>query len=150
MKKLMVAIGLLGFVMIVLLGAAVVYLLHEEPTLDVRLSAPDEVTVGEAFDLTLITRNLHQEAIVLDSVDIEETFLEGFEVVSVDPTPTEEQTIFWYRSWSFGHSVQPGETMEVTFRLNPLKPGHYVGDVDVCNANQDFTTVIPNIDVMAE
>jgi len=58
--------------------------------------------------------------------------------------------IFGQRSWSFGESVSPGETLSVTFTIRALKQGHYVGDMDVCNSNQDFSTVIPNIDVLAE
>ena len=98
----------------------------------------------------LRTRNLHEELVHLDSIDVDLAFLEGFEVVSVDPTPSDTMEIFVQRSWSFTNSVAPGEELVVTYRLKAVRPGHYVGDVDVCNPAQDFTTVVPNIDVVAE
>ena len=38
--------------------------------------------------------------------------------------------------------VQPGETRSVTFQLRPVAEGRYSGDVDVCNPNQDFQTLL--------
>ncbi len=141
-------IGLVGVAAVGLIGCLLI--LPEEPTLDVRLSAPETVAVGEEFDLVLRTRNLHEEPIRLDSIDVDLAFLEGFEVLSVDPTPSDTMDIFGQRSWSFTDSVPPGEGLDVTYRLKAVRPGHYVGDADVCNPAQDFTTVVPNIDVTAD
>ena len=148
-NKILVSLGVFGaaFVLVAVIGIA--QILIEEPTLDVRLRCPESVSVGEKFDLVLEIRNLHSEAIRLDSIDMDLDFLSGFDVVSINPTASDPMDILWCRSWEFRNSVSPGETLNVTFTLTALKQGHYVGDVDVCNPNQDFTTVIPNMDVLA-
>lgn len=128
----------------------VAWILIEKPTLNVRLRCPESVVVGEQFDLLLENRNLHSETIRLDSIDVDVRFLSGFDVVSITPTPEEPMDLFGQRCWNIGESVSPGETLTVRFTLKAVKQGHYVGNIDVCNANQDFTTVIPNIDVVAE
>ncbi len=145
-KKVLVLLGMSGLVIVI----GIAWILIEKPTLDVRLRCPKSVVVDESFDLVLEARNLHSESIRLDSIDVDFDFLSGFDVVSITPLPTGHMDIFGLRSWDFGESVSPGETLKITFTLTALKQGHYVGDVDVCNPNQDFTTVIPNIDILAK
>ena len=106
--------------------------------------------MGEEFDLVMKTRNLHMDPIRLDSIDVDFAFLEGFEVISITPTPEEPMDIFGQRSWAFTDTVAAGDSLDVVFTLKAVREGHYVGDIDVCNPNQDFTTVIPNIDVLAD
>ena len=154
MKKVVVVLGIIGILgllvtmLMVVIGIA--WILIEEPTLDVRLRCPESVVVGESFDLVLEASNLDSESIRLDSIDVDLDFLSGFELVSITPPAEDSMDFFGQRSWSFTESVAPGETLEVTFRLTATEQGHYVGDIDVCNPNQDFTTVIPNMDVLAE
>jgi hypothetical protein len=106
--------------------------------------------VGEQFDLVLETRNLHSETVRLDNINMDLDFLSGFDVVSINPAASDLTDILWFRTWDFGNSVDPGEALNVTFTLTALKQGHYVGQVDVFNAGQDYTTVIANIDVLAK
>ena len=49
-----------------------------------------------------------------------------------------------------GIVVAPGETFEVTYKLKALRQGVFAGDFDVCNPNQDFTTVVPIVSVVAQ
>ena len=98
----------------------------------------------------LRTRNIEAEPIRLDSIDVDFDFLEGFDVLSIEPAPSGTTDIIGQQSWSFTETVGPGEEFNVTYRLKARRPGHYVGDIDVCNPNQDWTTVVPNIDVVAE
>lgn len=95
----------------------------------------------------MTTTNPHKRPVILDSIDVSESFLAGFQVVSVDPQPTGTVHIpvFDQRSWSFGISVAPGDTLSATFRLEPVEPGHFSGDIDVCNPNQDFTTLFVDV-----
>ncbi len=149
-NKILLVLGISGLVIVLMATIGITWILIENPTLDVRLRCPESVFVGETFDLVLVTKNLHSESIRLDSIDVDLDFLSGFDVVSITPPPVDHMDIMGYRSWDFGESVLPGETLNVTFTLTALKQGHYVGDVDVCNPNQDFTTVIPNMDVLAK
>jgi len=49
------------------------------------------------------------------------------------------------RSWMFNKSLAPGETQTFTFTLKPVLVGHFSGDVDVCNSNQDFVTLLADV-----
>jgi hypothetical protein len=156
MRKVLLILVIAAVSLLALVGLAVVGLVGlflivpEQPTLDVRVNAPETVPMGKEFDLVLHTRNLHDEPIRLDSIDVDLAFLEGFEVVSVDPTPSDVMDFLGQRCWSFADTVSPGEGLDVTYRLKAVQPGHYAGDMDVCNPAQDFTTVVPNVEVMAK
>lgn len=123
---------------------------RELPTLEASITSPASVTVDSTFDAVITAENPHSDSIVLDSIDVEDVFLEGFQVVSVTPKPSDTYSIFGYRTWEFNQAVQPGEMVEVTFTFRAVQPGHYTGDVDVCNPNQDFKTVFADVMVNAE
>ena len=148
--KILAFFGISGIIIVLLAALLVAWIMLETPTLDVRLHCPGSVAVGEEFDLVLETRNLHSKIIRLDCIDVDNGFLSGFEIVSIDPPSTSSMNIFGMQSLDFEESVSPDETLTVTFTLKALKQGHYVGDVDVCNTAQHYTTVVPNVDVLAE
>jgi hypothetical protein len=82
-------------------------------------------------------------------VDVDVTFLSGFQVVKIEPSPTDTFRIpvIDQRSWSFGRPVPSKGTTRVSFTLRPLKPGHYTGNVEVCNPNQDCTGAYADVAV---
>jgi hypothetical protein len=65
--------------------------------------------------------------------------------VKPEPDDTSDIPFLDQRSWAFGRSIAAGERLEVTFSLRPIEPGHFTGDVDVCNPNQDFSTVYADV-----
>ncbi|MGI9470213.1 MAG: hypothetical protein ACR2NZ_01690 [Rubripirellula sp.] len=141
-----------GSIFTVVVGglAAFVFLIHELPNVTSSMTCAPSAEVGEPVELSVTATNDHDEALVLNAIDIDEAFLEGFQVTSVDPEPIEESRSFGMRRWTFGRDVEPGETVEVTFTMNAAIPGHYVGDVDVCNPNEDFTTHVADVVVSDE
>lgn len=152
-KVVIGVIGCLGaallFTVVIGLGVAV-WLFTERPKLDASLSLPSEATLGETLTMLVTTTNPHDQAVTLDSIDIDDTFLDGFQVVTVVPEPTGTMHVFGQRSWSFGTSVPPGQALEVRFTLKAVQGGHFSGDVDVCNPAQDFTTLIADVMVGEE
>ncbi|WP_182868295.1 hypothetical protein [Stieleria mannarensis] len=46
--------------------------------------------------------------------------------------------VFVMRSWEFGDELDLGVSLQIRFTLLAVKEGHFSGDVDVCNPNQDF------------
>ena len=150
MKNL--AIGCLGVALIAVLAISAVgiWLFRELPVLDASLSAPSVVQLDSTFTVVVTTTNNHNEAIVLDSIDIQDSFLEGFQVIEVQPEPADTTHIFNFRSWDFGSAVSPGESQEIRFTMKAVQEGHFSGDVDVCNPNQDFTTMIADVVVRQE
>ncbi|MFO7900440.1 MAG: hypothetical protein R6V58_15445 [Planctomycetota bacterium] len=123
------------------------WFVRELPVLDATFSVPSEVELGSTVALVVETTNPHDEPVTLDSIDIDNSFLAGFQVVSTDPEPTETRQVplIDQCSWEFGKTVPPGESLAVTFELKPVAEGHYWGSVDVCNPNQDFTGLFADV-----
>ncbi|MEM0926429.1 MAG: hypothetical protein AAGJ83_10365 [Planctomycetota bacterium] len=132
----------LGFVLIAAFG---IWLLRVLPVLEASVSAPVVVQQGDEFVMTVTAANSDRQPIVLDSIDISDEFLAGFRLVEVQPEPIDTMSIFGMQSWEFGESVAAGDSIDITFTFQAMQPGQYVGDVDVCNPNQDFTTAIADV-----
>ncbi|ABW67191.1 hypothetical protein [Desulfosudis oleivorans] len=153
MKKTL--LGCLGAALVILaVGGAMIWfwLFRELPVLDATLSLPNEAQVDSAISMVVTATNRHSKSITLDSIDIDDSFLAGFQVISINPKPTDTThiPIINQRSWDFGTVIQPNESLPVTFRLKPVTEGHFSGDVDVCNPNQDFKTLLADVVVKKE
>lgn len=110
-----------------------------KPTFEVALAIPDELTVGQTFALGVDVKNPHGSAITLDSVDVDDKILKGFQVMSVEPSAkdTMHVPVVNQRSWTFGTSVPAATTHRVTFKLKPLQAGRFSGNIGACNPGQD-------------
>lgn len=148
MKK--VLIGCLGTTVLtlVVLVAVVWYVVGRNlPVLEVAMSLPLEAEMESTVPMVIMATNTHNAPITLDSIDIDDSFLAGFQVVSIDPRPddTSHLGICHQRTWGFGKPVAPGASLSVTFLLKPVAEGRFAGDIDVCNANQDFKTLLADV-----
>jgi hypothetical protein len=125
------------------------WLLRELPAPDADLSLPLEAELNSTISMVVTVSNPHDEVVTLDSIDIDESFLEGFQIISIDPKPTDTNNVpfIGQRSWSFGKQLPPGESLAVAFEMKPIAEGRFSGDVDVCNPNQDFTTLYAEVTV---
>ena len=115
--------------------------------LDCSLSAPSKVELGDEFDLTVTVNNPYASNVILDSIDIYDSFLDGFDVLSVSPIPEsgKDYDALDFYSWDFDKSFASDEKLEITYSLRATKVGHFEGDVDVCNPQQDFKTLVADI-----
>lgn len=151
MKKL--AIGCLGISLTGAMAIAIVgyfLFIRELPVLDASISVPWIVKLDSTLTLDVTGTNNHTDSIVFDSVDIEDSFLDGFQILDIDPEPDDTDHIFDWRTWNFGYRVLPGESRTIRFTMKAVQEGHFSGDVDVCNPNQDFATVIADVVVRKE
>lgn len=117
-------------------------LLSAEPFV-VELEAPSTAAVGEVFTMNVTATNTGEKDTTLGSIDIYDTFLDGFEVVGVMPKPERDNAIFDFHSYYFdGIRLQPGESASVSFELKAAKPGKWQGDVDCCTPMENFSTAV--------
>ena len=144
-KNLAIGCGVFAVIGCCLLCGGVFWFLREEPILDSTLSMPAVVSIDSEFEMVVTATNREQVPIVLDSIDIYDSFLDGVQVVNIDPEPSDTMHLFFMRSWEFGNELAPGESLEVRFTFLAVKEGHFSGDVDVCNPNQDFSTEIADV-----
>jgi hypothetical protein len=120
------------------------------PSLVSTVYVPAEVEVGEPFAMRIVAYNPHPEEVQLHSIDIDESFIDAFEVLAIEPRPTDSTRIplLDQQSWFFERDVQPGDSLEVTFTLSPLRVGVPVGNVEICNTAVDCTPQSPRIEVI--
>jgi len=129
------------------IGLVVVYLYlyGSAPPFQVQVDAPSRVLLGEVTEVTIQVTNPTEKKMVIDSVDIYSSLLDGFEVLEINPSPASDSQIFNFRSLSFSRPVEPGETLAIVVPLKAKETGYWAGDIDVCTPAQRFTTVSAGI-----
>lgn len=148
MKKVWLGcLGALG--LMALTGGWLIWflLIREGPVLSATLDVPQQVKQGDIVRMKVLTFNPNKRSITLDSIDIDDSFMAGFQVVRVEPTPkdTLRLGILRQRSWEFGAMVPPGTGLDVTFELQAVAEGRWIGQVDVCNPTQDFNSLLADV-----
>jgi hypothetical protein len=147
-KKLFFGCFVMGILLTVAGGGAAWYFfVRELPQLTASVDLPPLAEVGQPVTMVIHLTNPHAKAVSLDSIDIDDTFLVGVEVLADQPEPTGPTELWGQKSWEFLKEVPPGDTLTVRFELRPLAAGTFSGDVDVCNNNQDFTTLTATLNV---
>lgn len=139
--------GAVSLLLVAILVGVFAFWMVEKPLLTSTLTVPSEVSMSEKALMVVTSTNNHEEPVTLNSIDIDNQFLAGFQVISVVPGETNNMhvPILDQRSYEFDQVVQPGETVTVTFELRPVQEGRFIGDVDVCNPSQDFQTLLADV-----
>lgn len=113
---------------------------ENDPAFAVKMTVPPQATVGDEILFQVEVTNPTDSALELDSIDFEDSLLEGFKVTSVYPAPTDSFSIIGATSYSFSKTLSAGETFELSFLLEAVKPGIWTGDVDLCDSSQSYIT----------
>jgi hypothetical protein len=81
-------------------------------------------------------------------LDIYDTFLDGFEVVSVSPKPKSKERIFGIVTYGFSRKLKPAESMAIEFELRAKETGIWTGGVDACTPTQNYVSDYAEIEVV--
>ncbi|MBX3437779.1 MAG: hypothetical protein KF861_09830 [Planctomycetaceae bacterium] len=93
---------------------------------------PRTAKVGDEMTLTIEIENGRAEKpLRLSGLEVEETFLEGFTLVSVAPEPRQQGRSFGYLSLEYPVDIAAGKSVKYELKLQAKEPGIYIGDVDV-------------------
>lgn len=124
----------------ILAGAGGIYWLGTLSTEDkaqIEVTVPIEAASGDVFTFTVAVKNISDEQIIVDSVDIQTTFLDGFIIESVNPTFADtyqfdslDGTV--YQTYEFKQSIEPGQTITFTFKGQAISSGDFSGEIDTC------------------
>lgn len=142
------ALLLLAFLGGAVLIALVVYVVQGVPGATVTVEAPLDVTVGETFELVVrVGNDRSRKTLTVTDIDIAQSYLSGFVIVSVDPLPKSSSTIPFDDglSHSFHARIPPKNRQDFTFTLRALRAGVYTGDVDVCEGTRFLTTLAQTV-----
>ncbi|MDR1283643.1 MAG: hypothetical protein LBK99_22905 [Opitutaceae bacterium] len=115
------------------------------PPFQVQIEYPARVAHGETFRLAIRTANPHTSRTTLESIDIYDSLLSGFEIVEVSPAAEAPQKTLDFHSFYFNRPLQPSDSLDVVFTLKAKRKGFHGGDIDVCTPMQDFATLSTGI-----
>lgn len=96
--------------------------------------ATTTVTVGQEFTVSVEVENVDLDAIPLNAIGLEQSLLDGVEVVSIDPAylKTEDKSIPVYGEWTeyqLGRNLSGGEKITITLTLRSKQAGLFSGNV---------------------
>lgn len=126
--------------------AGVVYFYFSSPPpFQVRVDYPNRVAMGDSFPLVVHISNPSERTETLDSIDIYDSLLSGFEIESVTPVEDSRDRILNFHSFCFSYLLDSATETEIVFTLKAQQKGYFGGDIDVCTPWQSFTTVSAGI-----
>lgn len=117
-----------------------VFYFMESPNFSVTIESPNEVNREEIFTISIDVNNPSDETITLGSIDIYDSLLGGFEIVKIEPSPEETDTLFDFHTAYFSHVLNPRENFRANYTLRAKTPGLWIGDIDCCTPSQKFVT----------
>lgn len=127
-----IGICLCGAILAVALGLFAIT--NEPSSVEVSVDAPANVPLNERFEIIITIENITDEEQTLDSIDIEDSYLEGLSVELSEPpfSSTEPIPLVAYQTYTMQHRIPAGSTVEVRFLMVGEMEGKYGGDIDVC------------------
>jgi len=148
--KKAVLLGCSAFALLGIAGATgiVLFLVHvskDVEGLQISVKGPEEVVVGQTFDLEIVVRNERpRKAIQLSDIDLADEYLAGFTVSSVVPTykSSSHVPIDDKRSFTFDLAIPPSQSRSFIFKMRAQKAGVFRGDVDICEGTQFKTGML--------
>lgn len=121
---------------------------REAPPFAVDVEYPDVVEVGETLTLKVTVANDGTKDLRFAELDLYDTFLDGFEVVSVSPKPKSKERIFGIVTYGFSRKLKPAESMPIEFKLRAKETGMWTGGVDACTPTQNYVSEYAEIEVV--
>lgn len=131
----LVVLCTIASVAIGLWGTSLWQRVSEEPE-GVRASveAPSLVVQGEPFIIGIAVENLSGEPKLLDSVDIDEGYLAGIDVMEAEPAFSESLPLPFggVQSFTFEQNIPAKQTLIVRLTAQGKVVGEFSGTIDVC------------------
>lgn len=133
------SIVLLLILVIVVLVVGLIWLGSEPNGIRTRVEADRRMlAVGETMALNVTIENVSLDPVLINGVGLERDLLGGLTLVQTlvdgapQSLPVDERDFPIIGAWteySLDREISPGETMNVTFVLEAVEPGSYLGDV---------------------
>jgi hypothetical protein len=106
---------------------------HRPRGIEVTVDAPSICSVGDVVELVVTVRDTLGRERWLHSVDFEDSYLRGFEVVRIEPTPSDwnAKPIFGARVHIFEATIPAGGAVAARFELRAAIVGEFAGEITV-------------------
>ncbi len=98
------------------------------------IDAPAVVTKGAPFTVTITVMNTANEPQRLDSLDIDDAWLQGLTLTASSPPYKEAMHVPIDNTWSYSYSelIPAGGSSTITLTATGVQTGTFRGEVDVC------------------
>jgi hypothetical protein len=118
-----------------------------EPPFRVVLNHPAEVALGSEFTVAVAVENSSDEPATLGSIDIYDSLLDGFELISSRPAFAGVDDVLNFQTLWYQTELQPDSPQTFTLTFRATRPGRHGGQLDVCTPTEVCTTVYATIGV---
>jgi|GEM_PF-3530845 len=94
---------------------------------------PDNVAVGDEFEITMTIENLLDKPRSLVDVDFYSSVLDGVSIESTSPIPVADSGgyVLGSRTLSFNQTIPAEGEIVIIFTMTALEAGYFTGDVDL-------------------
>lgn len=116
------------------------YFVNSQPPFVVTVDSPKSAVKGEIVSLVVEVSNPTAESIDLGSIDVYDSFLDGFSVLKVEPSPDSSDNTFGFTTYYYEKTLGPGDSFQVSYQLKAKEAGVWTGDIDCCTPYQQFVT----------
>lgn len=147
-KILLIGCAGVAAVGLLLLALFVLFIAHvaKDPEgMKIAVDTPATVQKGKEFELVInVVNDRPDQPLKVGDIDIEEEYLKGFSVASAEPqfVSSTKNGFIDTRTFTFNHSVPPGRTNAITFKLVGRKLGKYSGEIQVSEGMQMLTMIV--------
>lgn len=124
------------------------FIYTEPPTFQIDVVHPENVELGEEFEIKISVENSGEKKAQLANIDLYDGLMDGFEILDVNPKPKSSERIIGYHSYNYLKSLSPGAVHELTIKLRAKEVGYWSDDIDACNAMQNMVTHYTEIEVL--
>lgn len=119
-------------VVLALGGSVFAFMSADQVESEIAVEAPARVERGSEFVISVRIQNTSEEEMLLDSIDVSETYLEGVSIARTDPPYRDSIHILGYTSYDFRRPISVGGRLEIELQALALQAGDYRGEMDIC------------------
>lgn len=119
-------------VVLALGGSVFAFMSADQVESEIAVEAPARVERGSEFVISVRIHNTSGEEMLLDSVDVAQTYLEGVTIAQTEPPYRDSIQIFGYTSYDFRRPIPVGGNLELELQALALQAGDYRGEIDIC------------------
>ncbi|MEM7331713.1 MAG: hypothetical protein AAF490_06455 [Chloroflexota bacterium] len=140
-RVILILLGGVGFLCLCTVSFGTLFLVFTDSTVpsdvSVLVDAPRAVPLNEPFAIVVTVRNLTAVSQTLDSIDIQNSYLEGVQISQSDPPFSDdfEIPLVGYQSYTYFTPIFGNDTLEIELVGEGIAEGEFEGTIDVCINN---------------